>query len=241
MAVFVRGDAAEIIGGMGGKMSKRIDETGRTYGRLRVLEYAGTRSGKTMWRCRCSCGIDTLAPAWELRSGQRVSCGCAKRLDLRGRRFGRLTVTETAGRRDGKLLWACQCDCGRSAVIRSSCLSRGSTKSCGCLQAEARHKHGLTGSQVWRAWVNMRRRCSDMSNPDYGARGITVCEGFQDFENLLAEISHPPSPMHSVDRIDAWGNYSCGVCKECLTNEWPPNVRWADAFEQARNKRCHHV
>jgi hypothetical protein len=65
-----------------------------------------------------------------------------KRPDIIGMKFGRLTVIEMAEReRDesGKLKpvqYVCQCDCGNKAVVRKDYLTKGATKSCGCLRNE---------------------------------------------------------------------------------------------------------
>lgn len=45
-----------------------------------------------------------------------------------GTRFNKLVVT-------GKIsngFYGCRCDCGKTNVVRRSCLIRGITKSCGC-------------------------------------------------------------------------------------------------------------
>lgn len=60
---------------------------GQTFGRLTVVDYMGvqrsTISGHTdrYWKCRCSCGNETIKPTHELRSGKTSSCGCF-RLEL---------------------------------------------------------------------------------------------------------------------------------------------------------------
>lgn len=66
---------------------KPIDETGKVYGRLTVLEkfdkskdksrYYYTRPG-VFWICRCECGAETLVYGGFLRSGQTRSCGCLR-------------------------------------------------------------------------------------------------------------------------------------------------------------------
>ncbi len=59
-------------------------------------------------------------------------------MDLLGQRFGRLVVTSPAPRSvDGYVTWACSCDCGATAIIKTRSLRRGSTRSCGCLRADA--------------------------------------------------------------------------------------------------------
>jgi hypothetical protein len=57
--------------------------------------------------------------------------------DLRGRTFGRLTVREFAGVRDGKAYWTCDCCCGAVKEVRGSKLTDGGIVSCGCQRADA--------------------------------------------------------------------------------------------------------
>ena len=66
-------------------MSALIDLTGRRFGRLLVLERAGsyvcdygTHSSPT-WRCRCDCGRETVVLGLALRRGNTRSCGCLQR------------------------------------------------------------------------------------------------------------------------------------------------------------------
>ena len=54
----------------------RIDLTGKRFGRLTVLEYAGTGKGGTFWKCKCDCGKITTILSHSLRSGRTTSCGC---------------------------------------------------------------------------------------------------------------------------------------------------------------------
>lgn len=55
--------------------------------------------------------------------------------DLTGQRFGRLTVIRAAEReKGGRVMWECQCDCGRSVTVRSYSLIKGQTRSCGCIR-----------------------------------------------------------------------------------------------------------
>ena len=53
--------------------------------------------------------------------------------DLRGQRFGRLTVLAMAERRaDGKIRWECVCECNNKVVVRGDDLRSGNSRSC-CL------------------------------------------------------------------------------------------------------------
>jgi hypothetical protein len=57
--------------------------------------------------------------------------------NLIGKRFGRLTVLESAGKyAEQYAQWKCQCDCGIIKVILANKLKGGETQSCGCLQKE---------------------------------------------------------------------------------------------------------
>lgn len=58
-------------------------------------------------------------------------------LDLIGKKFNRLLVTEkTTTRKNGEVCWKCVCDCGAETLVRTSTLTSGNTKSCGCLLVE---------------------------------------------------------------------------------------------------------
>src|SRR5690348_13623939 len=106
----------------------------------------------------------------------------AKREQLIGRVFGRLTVTaEPPGKRA-----VCTCECGTVRSIARKALTRaGGTQSCGCLAREVasetaiafkpRLSHGMVKAPEYSIWRGMLRRCSkpkDSSFPNYGGRGI---------------------------------------------------------------------
>ena len=86
--------------------------------------------------------------------------GCRRRItDLRGNRYGRLMVTGFGGRRGRVLTWVCRCDCGRSVTVRAANLTKGHTRSCGCLARE----HSLRLTQQ----INERKK-----GGDHGQAGI---------------------------------------------------------------------
>jgi hypothetical protein len=58
----------------------------------------------------------------------------------------------------------------------------------------------------------MIARCrypSQASYPNYGGRGITVCERWRKFENFLADMGVRPAG-HQIGRKDNDGNYEPG-------------------------------
>lgn len=158
-----------------------------------------------------------------------------KYIDLRGERFGKLTVIERAGVDSrGERLWLCECDCGNTAIASTSVLRGNRKKSCGCLYAEAvrgnAYKHGKAYSRIYREWRNMKYRCRNPNSSSYawyGGRGIQVCDRWLKFETFYDDVSMLPhfgDPNYTLDRIDGDGNYE------------PGNVRWADKFTQANNR-----
>lgn len=108
------------------------------FGKLVCLEPAGTDGkGNTLWLCECDCGNTCIAKLGQLRAGYKRSCGCLSHPPLKdylGKRFGKLTVTEYAGKEKGQHRWKCLCDCGNVTVVGQTLLQSGKTKSCGCLQ-----------------------------------------------------------------------------------------------------------
>lgn len=59
------------------------------------------------------------------------------RIDIVGRRFGRLVVLALA-RVGREAVWRCRCDCGAVVESAGSPLRRGRTTSCGCGRRQAR-------------------------------------------------------------------------------------------------------
>lgn len=96
-----------------------IDLTGKCFGKLTVIEKAPTEQDRrTRWICQCDCGNQYIATSQALRKGLAKSCGCGRRKDIAGMRFGHLTALERSEqyivRKDyGKrYMWKCICDCG---------------------------------------------------------------------------------------------------------------------------------
>lgn len=155
--------------------------------------------------------------------------------NLKGKKYGRLTVRRLATKVNGCTMWLCKCRCGTFITARSGSLRSGNTTSCGCKRTESVTKHGeFVGHRTrhtpeYSAWVAMLTRCRDESHVsyhNYGGRGIRVCERWSSFEHFLADVGRKPSPSHTLDR---WPNKD--------GHYEPGNVRWATKKEQARNTR----
>jgi len=78
----------------------------------------------------------------------------------------------------------------------------------------------------------MIQRCTNPNSNRYylyGARGITICERWQDFQNFLADMGPRLSADYSIERLNNSGNYE------------PENCKWATCSEQAINRRSNRL
>ena len=154
-----------------------------------------------------------------------------QRDDLLGAKFGLLTVVAFSKVDElRRAIWECQCACGSVVNLATSVLKSKHNISCGCALRErlsvGKLRHGLTGTKVWQAWVNMRSRCYKKSAAryaNYGGRGIKVCDRWLVFENFYSDMGDVPQGM-SIERINVDGDYC------------PENCKWATSKEQGGNK-----
>lgn len=72
-------------------MGKIVDLTEMTFGRLKVIEFAGiAKNRKALWKCECSCENHTIiiVQGSNLRNGNTQSCGCLHKEKFTGYKHG---------------------------------------------------------------------------------------------------------------------------------------------------------
>ena len=112
------------------------DLTGKIFNDLTVIELYSTKNGKRYWNCKCKCGNYKIVSTSDLTREDVKSCGCRKYLDIKpGDIYGYLTVIEQIDKRgsNGTFIYKCKCKCGTECEVRSTDLSLGRTRSCGCM------------------------------------------------------------------------------------------------------------
>ena len=216
------------------------DITGKRFGKLTAIEFDHKdANNKSYWLCECDCGNKTIVSRSSLTSERTKSCGCSRRENLSGKKFGRLTVLDLDHTDWNNIsFWRCLCDCGNEVVVRSTSLKNGMSKSCGCYKREVTikrmKKHGLCDHPLYVVWTDMKRRCHNETDPawvNYGGRGIYVCdEWISDFENFYEwAINNGWEAGLTLDREDNDDGYT------------PWNCRFVDRRIQSNNRRSNRL
>lgn len=220
--------------------SKSGDTVGKKFGMLLVKEVAGKNNHhKTLILCECDCGKECTVIEARVRNGSTASCGCRVGVvarerffkDMTGQKIGRLTFIKEV-KKDGKGgYWECLCECGNTTITTGTLIRVGHTTSCGCYKWEqimaAVTSHGQSSNPTYFLWNTMHARCyyeKSNSYPNYGGRGIGVCERWHHFPNFYEDMGDRPEGL-SLERVDVNKDYS------------PENCIWDTPSNQAYNQR----
>lgn len=127
----------KLVKDCGCRERKRQAIVGQKFGKLTALKCTGLyKHHSELIKCKCDCGNITNVRRDSLLGNYTKSCGCLNHRDLKGQRFGKLTVLEKdiARSANGSVIWKCKCDCGNEIKLSSVYLTNGSKTNCGCLR-----------------------------------------------------------------------------------------------------------
>ena len=121
----------------------RIDLTGRTYGRLLVINYDHNKGSVPFWNVQCICGSNKIVAGRHLRGGATMSCGC-----LRNELVRKLQKPLIHGMSDDPVyrIWA------------------GMKKRCFNINDKAYKYYGGRGITICSRWMDFKNFYADMGN-----------------------------------------------------------------------------
>jgi hypothetical protein len=155
-----------------------------------------------------------------------------RRVNLTGKRFGRLTVEAIApqpvDRVATKARWLCKCDCGNEIVTRTDYLRAGRTTSCGCWLNGARiPDNGSAWNQVYSKLRGMARKTAtrtvawELTREQVLALVVQRCHycNREPSQVRHSDRHHQTVLFNGLDRLDSDLGYVPGnvvpCCKYC--------------------------
>lgn len=159
--------------------------------------------------------------------------------DMRGQRFGRLTVPKNAVpvMRQGHAYWPVICDCSLTLCppVRGSKLRDGSTVSCGCWRADSevrsQARRGPLEDEHYDDGMEAQRACyeADLKEPEERPGRIS---GEPTRENLHREA--PAEQSRDLDRASSGDDGDVGVLPAAPERTKDALDRWIDGDADER-------
>ena len=131
-----------------------------------------------------------------------------QKLDLTGHRYGKLTVLGPAENIGERTAWRCLCDCGCQAIVKTTQLRSGHTKSCGCMERGPVYVDGTSPDMLRAAKIARKNNTSGVPGVDWwAAKGkwrATICfkgkryylGSYCDFEEAVRARKQGEAELH---------------------------------------------
>ena len=138
---------------------------------------------------------------------------------------------------DSNPIKLCECGCGKPAPLSPyTAVKRGYVASEPRRfihgHNKARLSHGMHESPEYKAWTEMRGRCTNPRNSrykTYGKRGIAICAEWNSFTTFYRDLGPRPSPEHSLHRVNNDLGYNKDNC-EWTTDDVQMNATTRNTF-----------
>lgn len=189
--------------------SSAIDLTGKKFGRWTVLRKGDshtTPSGqrKTMWYCRCDCGVERDVDSCNLTSGATQSCGCLQKdsvgIDLTKR------IYDESGNLVQKWCPCCKKFINISFFNKNKRRADGYNEYCNnCLKYDTKKRY-----DHYKSGAKGRNLCFDLTLDEFKditSQPCTYCGEFSVYFNNIG--------ISGVDRIDSSKGYIIGNVIPC--------------------------
>lgn len=104
-----------------------------------------------------------------------------------------------------KLIYEWLCDCGKTITAYGHRILSDGKISCGCHRHESSEERGYIAgyknSRVYGIWQSIRVKCKNTKHISYknnGAKGFSVCQRWDLYENFLTDMGHPETEGASL-------------------------------------------
>lgn len=223
------------------------DLTGRVFGKLTVIGFAGYNRDKQCreWKVRCECGVEKNVLAHNIRSRSTTSCGCAYADTTRTKWFRAmvekypigfkkhsLTVLEHIYQIGGTVL-RCKCDCGKEHLVRAEKYKQAKrcSKNCHITIDRDLNYWYHTYERSCRKRKQRKTPCPfNLTRPQFDALVLANCTycGKEPTERRRRQGAYGQNWRHfklnGIDRKDNSIGYEpdncCTCCPECNEVKW---------------------
>jgi hypothetical protein len=152
-------------------MGRFVNRVGQVFGRLRVIERAGTdQNKKVVWLCSCECGKELSVPSGSLVTGNTTSCGC----------YLKERITKHGGTGKGSYnTW------------------RAMMRRCHNPKDKDYKRYGVMGITVAPEWHNYATFAEDMGEPE-GAQTLDRINGYAGYSKSNCRWASPSTQARNI-------------------------------------------